>query len=88
MRQPNYLHNGAHFDQPQLRNAMADQQSLSSITHDAPTIRHDAMVPPMRPELELAELLLEMAQITVVTQDYGNGKSFTIDSGTYNRFQH
>jgi hypothetical protein len=88
MRQPNYLHNGAHFDQPQLHNVMADQQSLLPIAHDAPTIGRDVMVPHVQPELESAELLLEMAQIPVVTHDYENGKSFTINYGTYDCFQH
>jgi hypothetical protein len=88
MRQPYYLHNVAHFDQPQLRNAMTDRQSLSSIAHDTPTIGHDAMVPPMQPELEWAELLLKMSNIPVVIQDYENVKFFTINCGTYDRFQH
>jgi hypothetical protein len=65
-----------------------NKASRPSLT-DAPNIGRDAMVPPVRPELESAELLLEMAQIPVVTtQESQNGKSFTIDSVTYDRFQH
>jgi hypothetical protein len=44
------------------------------------------MALPVRDKLELAELLLEMGQIPVVTQESQTGKYFTFDCGTSDQF--
>jgi hypothetical protein len=55
---------------------MADRQSLSSFPHDDPVDGDGATALPMRVELRLAESLLEMSQIAVVSQYSQEGKSF------------
>jgi hypothetical protein len=59
-RQTNYLHNGAHFDRRQCRNAMAYPQGLWPIADGAPIEGHDVTA-----LLVQAESLLEMSQIPV-----------------------
>jgi hypothetical protein len=76
VRQTYYLHNGALFDRRQHRNAMFDLQGLSSISHDAPIDEHAATALPVRDKLASAELLFQMSQNPVVTQESQNGKSF------------
>ncbi len=76
MLQTYYLHNGAHFDGAPLSDNMADRQSLRPFDHDAPVDGDGAMASPVRDELDSAELLLEMSQIPVVTQESQEGESF------------
>jgi hypothetical protein len=79
MRQTNYLHNGAHFPwPPYCHNMLADQQSLQPIPDNTPVDGHGVMALPMWVELQLAELLLEMAQIPAVTQNSQGGMSFYV----------
>jgi hypothetical protein len=76
MRQTYYLHNGAYFNHQRLHNTMAGQQGIWPISHDAPVEGHDATTLPLQVKLDSAELLLEMSQIPVVTQESQNGKYF------------
>jgi hypothetical protein len=76
MRQTNNLHNGAHFYRRQLRNGMSNEQSLSSISHNAPIVGHGATTLLVGDKLATAEMLFQMSQNAVVTQESQNGKSF------------
>jgi hypothetical protein len=76
MRQTNYLHNGAHFDGAQHRDNMADRHGLLTIPDDDPVEGHGATALPLLDELQAAELILEMAQIPLVTQESQEGESF------------
>jgi hypothetical protein len=69
MLQTYYLHNGAHFDCQQLLNVMADQQSLWPISDNAPIVGPGLPAIPVQDKLGSAELLLEMSDIPVVTQN-------------------
>jgi hypothetical protein len=55
---------------------MADQQGLWQISLDAPIEDHGAMTLPLQVELDSAELLLEMSQIPIVSQNSQVGESF------------
>ncbi len=55
---------------------MADQVSLLSFPHNALVDGHSAMVSLVPVDLGPAELLLEMSQILVATQNSQGGKSF------------
>jgi hypothetical protein len=54
---------------------MSDRQGLWANPDNDPIKGHDATTLPLRAKLEWAELLLEMAQIPVVTQN-SQGESF------------
>jgi hypothetical protein len=55
---------------------MVHPQGLLSIAVDAPIEGHDATSLTVRVKLELAALLLGMAKIPVVSQEYHNGTYF------------
>jgi hypothetical protein len=57
---------------------MSNEKSLLSISHDAPVDGHGEVALPTRVELSSAQLLLELAQIPVVTQNSQEGKSFYV----------
>jgi hypothetical protein len=76
MLQTYYLHDGAHIERPPRRNNMDDSPGLSTIPPDAPLEGPDATALILRAELESAALLLRMAEIPVVSQEYHNGMYF------------
>jgi hypothetical protein len=84
MLQINYLHNDVIFDGPYHRNAMADRQSLSPIPHNDPVDGPSAMTSPVWDELDLAESLLETAQIFLLFHKIHKRVSRSkIDCGCY-----
>jgi hypothetical protein len=76
MLQTYYLHNGTHFERPPRRNNMDDLPGILTIPLDAPIEGPDATALMVRAELESAALLLRMAEIPVVSQEYHNGTYF------------
>jgi hypothetical protein len=67
MLQTNYLHDGVFFAGAYHRNVMADQQCLSSIPHNDPADGTGAIASPLQDDLGLANTLLKMLQIPVVS---------------------
>jgi hypothetical protein len=55
---------------------MSDQQSLWPFSHDPSVVGHGAAATPVRTKLDLAQLLLRMSEIPVVTQNTQQGEFF------------
>jgi hypothetical protein len=53
---------------------MSDRQSLWPLSPDASIVGHDAVATPVRDEFDLAQLLIQMSEIAVVTQNLQQGE--------------
>jgi hypothetical protein len=55
---------------------MTDRQSLRPLSHDASIVGHDAVATPVRDKFDSAQLLIQMSEIAVVTQNSQQGELF------------